>query len=126
MSDNRIDTNRAAAAETELAAAELQREAEHIGRRQAEVQRDVVMDVAAEQAIERDNASRAAEINAEAAIAEAQRRHMAENMAVNNRIAANQANAAADQLATERNVLRENLAVERAQASSANFGNSST
>src|SRR5579871_5456946 len=79
------------------------------------LQRDVALDVAANQAQERDAA-------AAYALTEADLRKQAENQAVDARIAANQNAWSASQATTERNMMRENLAAERESASNANFG----
>ncbi len=81
----------------------------------AEADRDAAMDVAAVNAAERD-------IAAQAAANEAFNRDVAESQAVDARIQANQANASAREIATERNILHHELDHERAAASNNAFG----
>src|SRR2546421_10336336 len=81
----------------------------------AEADRDAAMTVAAANAVERDAA-----VNA--AASEAVNRDAAEARAVDARIYANQAHSAAREMATERNILRDDLDYERAAASNNAFG----
>jgi len=104
-------------------------EQERLRRQSAEMQRDLAVNVAADQAVQRDAAlnvatDRAVERDAAttAATIEAARRQEAEQSAAYARTAANQASYEAANAATQSNVLRENLAAERAEASNANFG----
>src|ERR1051326_4343257 len=90
-------------------------EQERLRRQSAEVQRDVAMNVAADQSLQRDAAlnvaaDRADERDAAATAAsiEAMRRQEAERNEVYARTAANQASWQAANAATESNVLREN------------------
>jgi len=104
-------------------------EQERLRRQNAEVQRNVALNVAADQAVQKDAAlnvaaSHAVERDAAttAASIEAARRQEAERNETYARTAANQSSYQAAASATESNVLRENLAAERAEASNANFG----
>src|SRR5947209_2586301 len=82
------------AAEEQVARAKVREEV-------AAIQRDAALDAAASEAVRGD---------------------VMEASAIDSRIAANQARAAADELATERNILHGNLAAERAATASNAFG----
>lgn len=104
-------------------------EQERLRRQNAELQRDAAVNVAADHAVQRDAALNVAadrsierDIAANVAAAESMDRQSAEQNEYNARIAANQASYQAAHAQTESNVLRENLAVERAESSNANFG----
>jgi len=104
-------------------------EQERLRRQNAELQRDAAVNVAADNAVQRDAALNVAadrsverDIAANYAAAESMDRQSAEQNEYNARVAANQASYQAAHSQTESNVLRENLAAERAESSNANFG----
>ena len=107
----------------------IRAEQEQLRRQNAELQRDVAINVAADQSVQRDAALNVAANQADqrdAAVSqaslEALRRHDAEQNALSARTVANQASSQAAHAQTESTILRENLASERANASNTSFG----
>lgn len=118
MSNDSFNNSETARAEQERLRrqnAELQRDVAINSAANSQVQRDAALNVAADQAQQRDVAAGVAGV-------EAVRRHDAEQDALAARTAANQASYHAASADSERNILRENLSAERANASNANFG----
>lgn len=87
-----------------------------------EKQRDQAMDLVAAQAEQRTLAEQQAAAAATVAAVEASQRTAAEQEAVAARLSEERARQEASHLATERSLLRENLAAEREAASNASFG----
>lgn len=85
-------------------------------------QRDRAIDLAATEIEQRTQAEQNASVAVTAASIEANQRILAEQEAARAQIAAQQARQEASRLATERSLLRENLASEREASSNASFG----